>query len=136
MNTGDRNTGDGNTGHMNTGGKNTGDGNTGDRNTGDGNTGHMNTGGKNTGDGNATNHSAGFFCQKEPLVLSFDTITKYTRKEYLEKYPEYNRLCKLLANDEAFVYSEFKTLPGWTLKKCKALHKKHIDGRSTKKPQQ
>lgn len=86
----------------------------------------------NTGDGNATDYSGGFFCQKEPLVVSFDKQTKYTRKEYFDKYPEYNQLLELLAQDDAFDYGKFKTFPGWTLKKCKELHQKHIAGRAKK----
>ena len=137
--TGDGNTGDRNTGHWNTGYRNTGNWNTGDRNTGNWNTGHWNTGDGNTGDwntgdwntgyGNTTSFSSGFFCQKEPCVISFDKQTKLTQKEYLEKYPEYNRLCELLSEDKAFDYTAFKMLPGWTLAKCKALHQKHVLGR-------
>jgi hypothetical protein len=128
-NTGDWNTGDWNTGRGNTGDRNTGDWNTGDRNTGDWNTGDWNTGRGNTGSGNTTNFSTGFFCQKEPLVISFDKQTKLTRKEFLEKYPEADGLAKNLAQDAAFDYAQFKNIPGWTLAKCKALHQKHIDGR-------
>jgi hypothetical protein len=138
-NTGDRNTGYGNTGHRNTGYGNTGDGNTGDRNTGDGNTGYGNTGDgntgyRNTGDGNtgygnATNYSRGFFCVKEPCIISFDKQTKLTRAEYVKKYSNYVELLGKLASDQPFDYTAFKNLPGWTLVKCKALHQKHIDGR-------
>jgi hypothetical protein len=120
-NTGHRNTGNWNTGHWNTG-----HGNTGNRNTGHWNTGDRNTGDRNTGHGNAADNSAGFFCQIEPRVISFDKQTKYTRKAYLEKYPEYNDLSTLLSQDAEFNYKKFKNLPGWTLKKCKALHQKHI----------
>ena len=115
-----------------TGDMNTGYSNTGYRNTGNRNTGNRNTGDMNTGDGNATDYSGGFFCQKEPLVVSFDKQTKYTRKEYFDKYPEYNQLLELLAQDDAFDYGKFKTFPGWTLKKCKELHQKHIAGRAKK----
>ena len=117
-------TGDGNTGH-----RNTGDWNTGYRNTGYRNTGDWNTGYRNTGYGNATDNSSGFFCQKEPFVISFDKQTKLTRKEYTEKYPAYSELCDLLSKDNPFDYTQFKTLPGWTLAKCKALHQKHVLGR-------
>ena len=100
--------------------------------TGNGNTGYGNTGDRNTGDGNATDYSSGFFCQKEPLVISFDKQTKHTRKEYLEKYPESGELSELLSGNAVFDYSKFKTLPGWTLKKCRALHQKHIADRKNK----
>ena len=141
-NTGDNNTGDGNTGDGNTGYRNTGDNNTGHGNTGYGNTGHRNTGHRNTGygntgdnntgDGNATNRSGGFFCAKEPCVMSFDKQTKLTYDQYLSKYPNAAKLGELLQGDSPFVYLEFKNLPGWTLAKCKALHKKHIKGRKAK----
>jgi len=136
-NTGDRNTGDGNTGYRNTGDNNTGHGNTGygntgHRNTGHRNTGYGNTGDNNTGDGNATNRSGGFFCAKEPCVMSFDKQTKLTYDQYLSKYPNAAKLGELLQGDSPFVYLEFKNLPGWTLAKCKALHKKHIKGRKAK----
>ena len=131
-NTGDGNTGAGNTGYGNTGAGNTGYKNTGDKNTGDRNTGDGNTGDRNTGDGNTTDYSSGFFCQKKPLVISFDKQTKYTCEAYLEKYPEYRQLCELLSKDKAFDYSQFKNLPGWTLKKCKALHQKHLAGKALK----
>jgi hypothetical protein len=121
------NTGNRNTGYMNTGNRNTGDRNTGDRNTGD-----RNTGDRNTGDGNATNHSSGFFCAKEPCVMSFDLQTKLTRNEYIDQYPKSAELCDLLSKDEPFDYAEFKSLPGWTLAKCKALHQRHLDGRKQK----
>jgi len=121
------NTGDGNTGHWNTGDGNTGHRNTGDVNTGDGNTGHG-----NTGHGNATNHSAGFFCVKEPKVVSFDKQTKLTHEKFQEKYPEASHLREQLLSDAPFDYREFSKLPGWTLKKCKALHRKFIDGRKSK----
>jgi len=142
MNTGDRNTGNRNTGNRNTGNMNTGDMNTGDRNTGDRNTGYRNTGYRNTGYrntgygntgyGNATNNSAGFFCSKEPKVLSFDVQTKLTRESFLKQYPEAARLSELLMSDTVFDYKEFSKLPGWTLKKCKALHQCFIDGRKAK----
>ena len=131
-NTGYRNTGNENTGYMNTGYGNTGDWNTGDGNTGDGNTGYRNTGNGNTGNGNATSYSSGFFCVKEPCVVSFDKQTKLTKKAYQEKYPRYFQLLEKLAQDEAFDCAEFKNLPGWTLSKCKALHQKHIAGRKAR----
>ena len=121
------NTGDGNTGHWNTGHRNTGDVNTGNRNTGDRNTGHW-----NTGNGNATNNSPGFFCSKEPKVLSFDVLTKLTKESFWKQYPEATRLSELLMNDARFDYGQFKRIPGWTLKKCKALHQRFIDGRKSK----
>ena len=96
-------------------------------NTGDGNTGHW-----NTGDGNATNHSAGFFCVKEPKVVSFDKQTKLTHEKFQEKYPEASHLREQLLSDAPFDYREFSKLPGWTLKKCKALHQRFVDGRKAK----
>ena len=132
-NTGNRNTGYMNTGYMNTGDMNTGYMNTGDMNTGDMNTGYRNTGDMNTGDGNATNHSAGFFCVKEPKVVSFDKQTKLTHKKFQEKYPEASHLGEQLLSDAPFDYKEFSKLPGWTLKKCKTLHQRFIDGRRLNK---
>jgi hypothetical protein len=135
MNTGHSNTSNRNAGYRNTGHSNTGDMNTGHSNTGHSNTGHSNTGNRNagymnTGHGNATNFSAGFFCQKEPLVISFDKQTKLTRKQFAEKYPEINTLAERLSRDDVFDYAKFKSIPGWTLAKCKALHEKHIAGRT------
>ena len=128
-NTGDWNTGDWNTGNRNTGDSNTGNRNTGDRNTGNRNTGDSNTGNWNTGDSNTTDNCSGFFCAKEPCVISFDKQTKLTRKEFYAKHPEINILGDLLSQDEPFDYSQFKTIPGWTLAECTALHQKHIEGR-------
>ena len=107
--------------------------NTGDMNTGYRNTGDRNTGDMNTGDGNATNHSAGFFCVKEPKVVSFDKQTKLTHKKFQEKYPEASHLGEQLLSDAPFDYKEFSKLPGWTLKKCKTLHQRFIDGRRLNK---
>ena len=109
-----------------------GHGNTGDGNTGHWNTGHWNTGDGNTGHGNATNHSAGFFCVKEPKVVSFDKQTKLTHEKFQEKYPEASHLREQLLSDAPFDYREFSKLPGWTLKKCKVLHQRFIDGRKPK----
>ena len=131
-NTGDGNTGNRNTGGMNTGYMNTGYMNTGNRNTGNRNTGNRNTGDRNTGDGNATNNSSGFFCSKEPKVLSFDVQTKLTKESFLKQYPKAACLSELLISDTVFDYKEFSKLPGWTLKKCKALHQRFIDGRKPK----
>jgi (2Fe-2S) ferredoxin len=128
-NTGDRNTGIRNTGNGNTGDRNTGIRNTGIRNTGDWNTGYWNTGDCNTGYGNAAYYSSGFFCQKEQLVISFDKQTRLNRAEFLQKYPEAIKLGEKLNQDKAFNYEEFKSIPGWTLAKCKQLHAKHIEGR-------
>jgi hypothetical protein len=152
---GDRNTGDGNTGHSNTGECNTGrrntgncntgdrnigNGNTGDWNTGNGNTGHKNTGDWNIGDGNTgdgntghwntTNRSCGLFCSVEPCVIVFDEQTKMTMEQFCKKYPEYYALGNKLNSDTLFDYSEFKTIPGWTLEKCKSLHEKMVAARS------
>jgi hypothetical protein len=106
-----------------------GDRNTGDRNTGHNNTGDWNTGHRNTGDWNATNYSAGMFCIKEPLVISFDKQTKLTRDKYFEKYPEVYTLGDLLLRDKAIEFELFKNIPGITKAKLKALHKKHLEGR-------
>jgi hypothetical protein len=35
-----------------------------------------------------------------------------------------------LFQDREFDYTQFKRIPGWTLKKCKELHRKHIEGRT------
>jgi len=139
-NTGDGNTGHKNTGNCNTGNGNTGDGNTGGRNTGDGNTGHKNTGDWNIGDGNTgdgntghwntTNRSCGLFCSVEPCVIVFDEQTKMTMEQFCKKYPEYYALGNKLNSDTLFDYSEFKTIPGWTLEKCKSLHEKMVAARS------
>ena len=94
--------------------------------------GHGNTGHRNTGHGNATNHSAGFFCVKEPKVVSFDKQTKLTHEKFQEKYPEASHLREQLLSDAPFDYREFSKLPGWTLKKCKALHQRFVDGRKAK----
>ena len=123
--TGDCNAGNGNAGNGNTGNRNAGNGNTGNRNAGNGNTGNGNTGDCNTGDGNT-----GFFCQREPLVISFDKQTKLTRQEFFKQYPEIYKLGELLFQDREFDYTQFKRIPGWTLKKCKELHRKHIEGRT------
>ncbi len=114
---GHRNTGDRNTGHSNTGHSNTGD-----RNTGDGNTGHWNT----------TNFSTGFFCQKEPKVISFDVQTKLTRDKFFEKYPEAYQLGEALQQPEPIAITPFKRIPGITKAKLAALHKKHLEGRKAK----
>jgi hypothetical protein len=58
--------------------------------------------------------------------------TKLTHAEYFEKYPNYAALLENLASDQAFDYSVFKDLPGWTFAKCKDLHQKHIDARNQK----
>ena len=123
-NTGNRNTGDRNTGHSNTGNWNTGDWNTGHRNTG-----HSNTGNWNTGDWNATNYSSGFFCQLEPTVLSFDIQTDFSRKEFIERFPEVYNLSELLMKDEPINFHDYKNIPGITKEKLKTLHQKFIKGR-------
>ena len=129
-NTGNRNTGNGNTGNRNAGNGNTGDCNTGNRNAGNRNTGNRNTGNGNTGDCNTGDGNTGFFCQREPLVISFDKQTKLTRQEFFKQYPEIYKLGELLFQDREFDYTQFKRIPGWTLKKCKELHRKHIEGRT------
>ncbi len=125
-NTGDSNTGHSNTGHRNTGHRNTGDSNTGDRNTGHRNTGHSNTGHSNTGYSNTTNNSSGFFCQKEPKVISFDKQTRFTREQFCEKYPEIWVLSNSLIQVAAIDFDRFKRIPGITPAKLKSLHRKHL----------
>jgi hypothetical protein len=129
-NTGNRNTGYRNTGNRNTGNRNTGNRNTGYRNTGNRNTGNRNTGDRNTGDSNATNYSAGWFCQVEPKVVSFDKQTKLTRKQFEDKYPEVFRLSELLINPAPIPFDEFKRIPGITPAKLKSLHRKHLAARA------
>jgi len=138
-NTGDRNTGYSNTGYSNTGNSNTGNSNTGNRNTGDRNTGYSNTGYSNTGNrntgnsntgySNTTNNSAGFFCAKEPKVISFDKQTRLTRDQFTAEFPEYHRLGELLLKTDAIDFEPFKRIPGITPAKLKALHKKHLTAR-------
>jgi hypothetical protein len=129
-NAGSRNTGNGNTGfvnkgHCNAGNENTGDYNTGNRNAGDYNTGDYNTGSGNTGSGNATDNCTGFFCTKEPGILCFDTPTNLTRTEFLARYSaQVHKLAQQLAHPKKFDYTAYKTLPGWSLRKIKALHMK------------
>ena len=129
---GNSNTGDWNTGDSNTGNSNTGYRNTGGWNTGDWNTGNRNTGNRNTGDWNATDRCAGLFCQNIQRVKSFDVQTKLTHAEFMDKYYAlYWALDSDLRKNDAFDYAKYKTMPGWTLKKIKSLHKKHIAGRTT-----
>ena len=67
--------------------------------TGNRNTGNRNTGDRNTGDGNTTNYSSGFFNSKEPKVISFNIQTRFTRQQFIDKFPEYFDLaCDLLEN--------------------------------------
>ena len=105
------------------------------RNTGDGNTGHRNTGYGNTGDGNTgygngTNFSSGFFCTKEPRIISFDVQTKLTREQFTTKYPEYWALCEKLLVNTPIEFEQFKKIPGITKKKLKVLHDKFIAARA------
>jgi len=123
-NTGYRNTGYRNTGHSNTGHWNTGYSNTGDRNTGDRNTGHWNTGYWNTGYWNSTDYSSGFFCAKEPTVISFDVQTNHLRSVYLDKYPECYDLGDELLNDSDIDLEKYKNIPGITKRKLTILHNK------------
>ena len=143
-NTGHRNTGDWNTGHRNTGYYNTGHSNAGECNTGDWNTGHYNTGHRNTGDwntghrntgdcntgncntgiGNATNRSAGFFCDVEPKVLSFNIRTNLTYEQYTKNYPECYNLSRDLSKDNPIDFEKYKNIPGITPQKLKELHNK------------
>lgn len=159
-NTGDRNTGDGNTGDCNTGNSNTGDNNTGCSNTGNGNTGHgnkgysntgyrnighrnagsinigdyntgeRNIGDYNTGDGNAVSYSSGFFCQKEPTVISFDVDTGLLQHEFADRfYILIDSLSTDLMRDDEIKFSDYESLPGITPEKLKSLHQKFISAR-------
>ncbi len=125
-NTGDRNTGDWNTGNGNPGDGNTGYGNTGDGNTGNGNTGYRNTGDGNTGYGNATDRSTGFFCIKPQTVKCFDVDTQLTYDRFTAKYPSYRALADALVTEEPIPFEPYKNLPGITVAKLKALHRKHM----------
>ena len=100
--------------------------NTGNSNTGYSNTGDRNTGNRNTGYGNATNYSAGFFCVKEPKVISFDKQTQLTRDQFVAKFPEYYALSELLLKVVTIDFEPFKRIPGITPAKLKALHRKHL----------
>ena len=136
-NTGDSNTGDSNTGDRNTGNSNTGDSNTGDRNTGNSNTGYSNTGDCNTGywntgNWNTGNRNAGFFCSKEPKMISFDVQTNLTFEEFLNKFPQAYKLGELLEGKELIKFEQFKMLPGITKKKLTALHKKRLEAKEKK----
>ncbi len=136
-NTGDSNTGWGNTGNSNTGYRNTGDLNTGDLNTGHCNTGDLNTGVGNTGDsntgwGNATDGSCGFFNSKPQFVRVFDTDTRMSRDQFCAKHPECQELCRLLHEPGIIDPEPFKKIPGFTVRKLRALHEKHLAAK--KKP--
>jgi Pentapeptide repeats (8 copies) len=126
------NAGYGNTGDCNTGDCNTGDWNTGDWNTGDWNTGYCNTGDWNTGGWNACSFSAGFFCQEDPKVVSFDTQTSLTRNEFLLRFPESYELGGLLQQDDPIAFDRFKNIPGITPEKLNGLHNKFIQSRKDK----
>jgi hypothetical protein len=93
--------------------------------------------------------SSGFhFCihPSGPWSYYNDTGTRVFKVEARDAYEEYTpgadlkivcreiRLTEELkpSGDQAFDYTVFKNLPGWTLAKCKALHQKHIDGRKQK----
>jgi hypothetical protein len=95
-------------------------------NTGNSNTGYRNTGNSNTGYSNAANYSAGFFCVKEPKVMSFDKQTRLTREQFTAKYPEYYSLGELLLKVDTIDFAQFKRIPGITPAKLKALHRKHL----------
>jgi hypothetical protein len=124
-NTGNCNTGIHNTGNHNAGIHNEGHGNTGNYNTGSGNTGNYNTGRGNTGSGNATDNCTGFFCTEEPGILCFDKPTNLTRTEFLARYGTLmTKLAQQLSHPEKFDYTAYKALPGWSLRKIKALHMK------------
>jgi hypothetical protein len=62
-------------------------------------------------------------------VIVFDVQSDMTMDYFLRKHPECSTLCGKLMRDDPFDYSEFATIPGWTLEKCKALHAKFIEAR-------
>jgi len=136
-NTGYSNTGNSNTGNSNTGYRNTGDWNTGYRNTGNSNTGNSNTGYRNTGDWNtgywnSTNFSSGFFCLKEPNIISFDTSVKnITRENFLNRI-DVSNLGIALTQDAPIDWEMVKTVPNITKEKLKELHKRFIEARKVK----
>ena len=90
------------------------------------NTGNRNTGNRNTGYGNCANNSAGFFCNKEPKVVSFDKPTKYTFGQFCVKFPEYYQLCEALHKPDAIDFELYKKIPNITKAKLEALHKAHL----------
>ena len=101
-------------------------------NTGGRNTGHSNTGDSNTGHWNTGHRNAGFFCSKEPKMISFDVQTNLMFEEYLNKYPQAYKLGELLEGTEPINFEQFKMLPGITKKKLAALHKKHLEAKEKK----
>lgn len=138
-NAGDKNTGYGNTGNSNAGNSNAGNFNTGHRNTGHRNTGYFNAGDSNAGDcntgsGNATNYSSGFFCVKEPHVISFDVQTKLTRGAFAKKYPEYSQLCEALMKNDPIDVKLYARIPGITKAKLKKLHNRFKIARNKPTP--
>lgn len=102
----------------------------GNRNTGYRNTGNSNTGDSNTGYSNFCNFSSGFFCSKDPKVVSFDIQTKLSREEFYKKYPENFNLSNALLQDDKIDFDKYKNIPGITKAKLKKLHKLFIDSRN------
>ena len=82
-NSGDYNSGDRNSGYYNSGDRNSGDYNSGDYNSGDYNSGDYNSGHHNSGDRNS-----GIFNTDEPMMRSFNKMTKIKLSEYInsDKY--------------------------------------------------
>jgi len=97
---------------------------------GDGNTGNGNTGYGNTGKGNTTDYSTGYFCQNKQRVICFDKQTTLTHEQFEKTHgPLACELGRELAQDKPFDYERYNTIPNWTLRKIKSLHRKHINGR-------
>jgi hypothetical protein len=131
-NTGNSNTGNWNTGDSNTGNCNTGNWNTGYSNTGNSNTGNCNTGNWNTGNWNTGDRNSGFFCLKEPKVISFDVQTNLTFEVFLNKYPQAYKLGELLEGKDLIDFEQFEMIPGITKEKLADLHKKHLKSKEKK----
>ena len=86
------------------------------------NSGSYNVGYASTGVGNATNRSAGFFCDVEPKVLSFNVQTNLTYEQYRTRYPNYFMLARSLLKDDPIDFEEYKNIPGITPQKLKKLY--------------
>ena len=69
---------------------------------------------------------------KENTSFNQLQLEEFTKESFLKQHPEALCLGRLLMNDTPFAYEKFSELPGWTLKKCKALHQRFIDGRKLK----
>jgi len=95
-NSGNYNSGNYNSGYSNSGDDNSGDWNSGGWNSGDWNSGGWNPGNGNSGDWNSGNYNSGnwnsgFFNTNEPKLRIFNSETKLTKSEFLNKYsfPDY-----------------------------------------------